>query len=71
MEIIGFVRVVTDDNGLPLANISISLILSNQSSQLTQFGKLTDEFGIFSIPLSITSITAIFDQALNVQHHIG
>ena len=46
-EIIGFVRVVADDNGLPLANISISAILSNQSSQLTQFGKLTDEFGIF------------------------
>tara|TARA_B100001250_G_scaffold409695_1_gene434576 strand:- start:216 stop:2027 length:1812 start_codon:yes stop_codon:yes gene_type:complete len=46
-DIVGTVSVYADDTGEAISNVSITALLLNQTSELTQFGKLSDESGVF------------------------
>ena len=46
-EIIGTITVTASDTGERIANVSMTAILFNQTSEIFQFGKLSDENGIF------------------------
>ncbi len=46
-EIIGTITVTATDTGERIANVSMTALLFNQTSEIFQFGKLSDENGIF------------------------